>query len=60
MTDYARFEHRREEARRNGRLRGIGFANIIEQISHAQGETAMVRFEPGRHSTVIPGSISHG
>jgi carbon-monoxide dehydrogenase large subunit len=60
MADYAGFEPRREEARGRGRLRGIGFANIIEQTSQAQGETVMVRLDPGGTVTVIPGSISHG
>ncbi len=54
MADYAGFERRREEARGRGRLRGIGFANIIEQTSQAQGETAMVRLDPGGTVTVIP------
>jgi aerobic carbon-monoxide dehydrogenase large subunit len=60
LADYASFEHRRAEASRRGRLRGIGFANIIEQTSQAQGETVMVRLDPGGGVTVIPGSISHG
>jgi carbon-monoxide dehydrogenase large subunit len=60
MADYVGFEHRREEARGRGWLRGIGFANIIEQTSQAQGETVMVRLDPGGTVTVIPGSISHG
>jgi aerobic carbon-monoxide dehydrogenase large subunit len=60
MADYASFERCREEARGRGRLRGIGFANIIEQTSQAQGETVMVRLDPGGTVTVIPGSISHG
>jgi len=60
MADYAGFERRREEACARKRLRGIGFANIIEQTSQAQGETVMVRLDPGGTVTVIPGSISHG
>jgi carbon-monoxide dehydrogenase large subunit len=60
MADYAGFERRREEACARKRLRGIGFANIIEQTSQAQGETVMVRVDPGGTVTVIPGSISHG
>ncbi len=40
------FESRREQAGRRGRLRGIGFANIIEHTSQAQGETVMVRLDP--------------
>ncbi|HZU88685.1 MAG TPA: xanthine dehydrogenase family protein molybdopterin-binding subunit, partial [Stellaceae bacterium] len=60
MADYASFERRRAEARGRGRLRGIGFANIIEQTAQAQGETVMARLDPGGTLTVIPGSISHG
>jgi carbon-monoxide dehydrogenase large subunit len=60
MADYTAFERRRAEARGRGRLRGIGFANMIEQTSQAQGETVMVRLDPGGTVTVIPGSISHG
>ncbi len=60
MAEYAGFERRRGEASARGHLRGIGFANIIEQTSQAQGETVMVRLDPGGTVTVIPGSISHG
>ena len=60
MADYPGFERRREEARGRGRLKGIGFATLIEQTSQAQGETVMVRLDPGGTVTVIPGSISHG
>ncbi len=60
MADYAAFERRRDEARRRGQLRGIGFPNIIEQTSQAQGETVVVRLNPGSTVTVVPGSISHG
>jgi aerobic carbon-monoxide dehydrogenase large subunit len=60
MAEYAAFERRREDASGRGQLRGIGFANIIEQTSQAQGETVMVRLDPGGTVTVIPGSISHG
>jgi carbon-monoxide dehydrogenase large subunit len=60
MADYASFERRRAEARARGRLRGIGFASIIEQTAQAQGETVTVRLDPGGTVTVIPGSISHG
>jgi carbon-monoxide dehydrogenase large subunit len=46
--------------RRPSTLRGIGVANIIEQTSQPQGETVMVRLDPGGTVMVIPGSISHG
>ncbi|HEX3972187.1 MAG TPA: xanthine dehydrogenase family protein molybdopterin-binding subunit [Stellaceae bacterium] len=60
MADYGTFEQRRAEAKNRGRLRGIGFANIIEQTSQSFGETVMVKFDAGGTVTVIPGSISHG
>ncbi|HEX4193110.1 MAG TPA: xanthine dehydrogenase family protein molybdopterin-binding subunit, partial [Stellaceae bacterium] len=60
MADYATFETRRAEAKIRGKLRGIGFANIIEQTSQTFGETVMVKFDSGGTVTVIPGSISHG
>jgi carbon-monoxide dehydrogenase large subunit len=60
MAGYGDFEQRRAEAKTRGKLRGIGFANIIEQTSQTFGETVMVKFDPGGTVTVIPGSISHG
>jgi aerobic carbon-monoxide dehydrogenase large subunit len=60
MANYDTFEQRRAEAKTRGKLRGIGFANIIEQTSQTFGETVMVKFDPGGTLTVIPGSISHG
>jgi aerobic carbon-monoxide dehydrogenase large subunit len=60
LANYRFYERRRAESRARGRLRGIGFANIIEQTSQTMGETVMVKFDPGGTVTVIPGSISHG
>ncbi|HKT16800.1 MAG TPA: xanthine dehydrogenase family protein molybdopterin-binding subunit [Stellaceae bacterium] len=60
IAGYQDFERRRAEAKARGKLRGIGFANIIEQTSQTFGETVMVKFDPGGTVTVIPGSISHG
>ncbi len=60
MAGYKDFEKRRAEAKARGKLRGIGFANIIEQTSQTFGETVMVKFDSGGTVTVIPGSISHG
>jgi carbon-monoxide dehydrogenase large subunit len=60
MAGYGDFEKRRAESKARGKLRGIGFANIIEQTSQTMGETVMVKFDPGGTVTVIPGSISHG
>jgi carbon-monoxide dehydrogenase large subunit len=60
MANYDTFEKRRAEANTRGKLRGIGFANIIEQTSQTFGETVMVKFDSGGTLTVVPGSISHG
>src|SRR5690348_13405052 len=60
IAGYAEFERRRAEAKARGKLRGIGFANIIEQTAQSFGETVMVKFDPTGTVTVIPGSISHG
>ncbi|OFZ97498.1 MAG: hypothetical protein A3H35_18465 [Betaproteobacteria bacterium RIFCSPLOWO2_02_FULL_62_17] len=59
-ADYAGFEARRAEAKKRGKLRGIGMGNIIEQTSQAFGEFVNVRFDPTGGVTVVPGSISHG
>jgi aerobic carbon-monoxide dehydrogenase large subunit len=60
LAGYAQFEERRAEAKRRGKLRGLGMGNIIEQTSQAFGETVQVRFDPNGGVTVVPGSISHG
>ena len=59
-ADYAGFPKRREEAKRRGKLRGIGLANVIEQAAMYYGETIHIRFDPSGGCTVIPGSISQG
>lgn len=59
-ADYEKFEDRRAEASAQGKLRGIGMSNIIEQTAQTGGETVRLRFEPSGTLTVIPGSVSHG
>ena len=46
---------RRAEAKKRGKLRGIGIANIIEQTAQACGETRDVKFDPGGTLTVAHG-----
>ncbi len=73
MADYSGFAARREEARRRGRLRGIGLAAYIEAsgaapsaIAGALGaraglyEAAEVRFHPTGTVTLFTGSQSQG
>ncbi len=59
LADYEGFEARRSEARRRGKLRGLGISNTIEQAGHGL-ESAELRFDPGGSITVLVGTISHG
>ena len=58
------FEARRSEARRRGRLRGIGLANSIEQAGGPYGapweERADIRFDPAGGITALVGTMSNG
>ncbi|HXQ68260.1 MAG TPA: xanthine dehydrogenase family protein molybdopterin-binding subunit [Alphaproteobacteria bacterium] len=71
--DYAGFEKRREEAKKRGRLRGLGIASYIEACGIAPSavvgslgaraglyESAAVRVHPTGSVTVYTGSHSHG
>ena len=71
--DYAGFERRREEAKKRGRLRGLGIASYIEACGIAPSavvgslgaraglyESALVRVHPTGAVTVFTGSHSHG
>jgi carbon-monoxide dehydrogenase large subunit len=72
-SDYAGFEKRREEAKKRGRLRGLGIASYIEACGIAPSavvgslgaraglyESAAVRVHPTGSVTVYTGSHSHG
>jgi carbon-monoxide dehydrogenase large subunit len=59
-ADYDGFEGRRSAARNQGKLRGIGIANFIEQTAQTEGETVSVRFDPSGTVTVVAGSVDHG
>jgi aerobic carbon-monoxide dehydrogenase large subunit len=73
LADYASFPQRRAEAKRRGKLRGIGVASYIEacgiapsSLAGALGaraglyEAATVRVNPTGSVTVLTGSHSHG
>jgi len=61
LGDWAGFEERRAEARRRGRLRGIGLANAVERAGAPPGdETAQIRFDAGGAATILMGSKSQG
>jgi carbon-monoxide dehydrogenase large subunit len=60
LADWAGFRKRRGEARRRGKLRGIGLANYIEATSGAPREYARVTVAPEGHVEVAVGTLSSG
>ena len=59
-SDYDGFEARREAARKNGKLRGIGIANFIEQTAQKFGETVSIQFDQSGTVTLLAGSVDQG
>ncbi|MDJ0947632.1 MAG: xanthine dehydrogenase family protein molybdopterin-binding subunit [Alphaproteobacteria bacterium] len=59
-ADWDGFEARRQEARRNGRLRGIGMSSYIEVCGGMPNEKATVRFKDDRTVELLIGSQSNG
>jgi carbon-monoxide dehydrogenase large subunit len=59
-ADWTGFEARRAEARRRGRLRGIGLANYIEIATGAPRERAHVTARPDGWVDVVIGTLSAG
>src|SRR5204862_479215 len=60
LADWAGFAKRRDEARRRGKLRGIGLANPIEKAASPGNEFAEIRFHPSGNLTVLMGSKNQG
>ena len=60
LADVAGFPARRAEARRRGRLRGLGVANAIERAAGPQPEFAEIRFAPSGSATVFMGTKNQG
>jgi carbon-monoxide dehydrogenase large subunit len=60
LADWAGFEERRAEARRRGRLRGIGIANYIEIATGAPRERAQITVRPEGWIEVVIGTLSAG
>ena len=60
MSEFDKFEARRTAARSQGKLRGIGIANAIEQSAGGPQETAQIRFDPSGSVTLIMGTHNHG
>jgi len=59
-ADWDGFEARRAEAKKRGRLRGIGIANALEQSGAFMEEAAEIRFEADGAATLVSGSANHG
>ena len=53
-------KQRRAEARKRGKLRGIGISNSIEKAAAPGIEGAEIRFDRTGSMTLISGSVSHG
>jgi aerobic carbon-monoxide dehydrogenase large subunit len=60
IADWAAFPARRREARRRGRLRGIGIANYVEITSGAPRERAEVTVSPEGRVELVMGTMSSG
>jgi carbon-monoxide dehydrogenase large subunit len=60
LADWAGFPARRDEARRRGKLRGIGLANPIEKAASPGNEFAEIRFHPSGNLSLLMGSKNQG
>jgi len=60
LADYAGFERRRKEARKRGKLLGIGLSNTIERAAAPSAEGAEVRFDRSGTAALYSGSVTQG
>lgn len=60
LADYKDFERRRKEARKRGKLLGIGLSNTIERAAAPSAEGAEVRFDRTGSVTMYSGSVTQG
>jgi carbon-monoxide dehydrogenase large subunit len=60
MADWAGFETRRAAVAKNGKLRGIGMAHVIEIAGGINDEMAEIRFDTAGKATLIVGTHNHG
>src|SRR5437016_365263 len=59
-ADLAGFEGRRAEARKRGKLRGIGLYNTVERAAAQGFEGAEIRFDKSGAVTLLAGSVTQG
>lgn len=60
MSEWRSFEERRAEARRRGKLRGIGLSNSIEKAAAPGFEGAEIRFDRSGTVTILSGAVTQG
>jgi carbon-monoxide dehydrogenase large subunit len=60
LADFAGFERRRTDARKRGKLRGIGLSNTIERAAAQGFEGAEIRFDKSGTATLLAGSVTQG
>jgi carbon-monoxide dehydrogenase large subunit len=60
LANYADFPARRAATERNGKLRGLGFANAIERSAAPGLEFAEIRFNPNGTAMVLMGTKNQG
>jgi carbon-monoxide dehydrogenase large subunit len=60
LADFKGFDKRKKEARKLGKLRGIGLSNTIERAAAPGTEGAEVRFDKSGGVTLFAGSNSQG
>jgi carbon-monoxide dehydrogenase large subunit len=60
LADFRGFERRRTEARKRGKLRGIGLSNTIERAAAGGFEAAEIRFDKSGAATLLAGSVTQG
>jgi carbon-monoxide dehydrogenase large subunit len=60
LAEAGGFEARRESAKAEGKLRGIGIINAIEQAAGMFDEGGEIRFDRQGNATILMGTHSHG
>ena len=60
VAEWAGFEQRSKEARRAGRIRGIGMATYVEACAFGEGERATLRLDDDGGVTILIGTQSTG
>ncbi len=60
LSDWKGFKARRREARKRGRLRGIGIGSYLEVTAPPNKEMGGIRFEADGSVTLITGTLDYG